>query len=382
MGIKISTTKVFEDLINTDKRICVFQGSSRASKTYNILIYWVYRLLQENNKTLSIVRKTLPALKGSVLRDLKEILINFDVYDPNKWHSSDGYYQLGSNMIEWFSVDDETKLRGRKRDYLFMNEATEISEEEYTQLILRTSDRVVIDLNPSLWNSWIYDLEGKDDVFYTIITYTDNPFLSEIQIKEIEKLQFRDQNLWRVFGLGQKGVPTRVVFNHQQVCDEIPIDAKLLGYGIDFGWSDPNTLIAVYKQDENIYCDELLYLRHTTLPDFIYKIKDLEINLRDDFICDSQKPEAIEEMRRNGINSKSVKKGTILHGIDLIKRHNLFVTPTSINLINELNSYIWKQDKNLKNLDEPIDNFNHCIDPIRYILEMKIGKKQKKFAFV
>jgi phage terminase large subunit len=373
---------VFEDLINTDKRICVFQGSSRASKTYNILIYWVYRLLQENNKTLSIVRKTLPALKGSVLRDLKEILINFDVYDPNKWHSSDGYYQLGSNMIEWFSVDDETKLRGRKRDYLFMNEATEISEEEYTQLILRTSDRVVIDLNPSLWNSWIYDLEGKDDVFYTIITYTDNPFLSKIQIKEIEKLQFRDQNLWRVFGLGQKGVPTRVVFNHQQVCDEIPIDAKLLGYGIDFGWSDPNTLIAVYKQDENIYCDELLYLRHTTLPDFIYKIKDLEINLRDDFICDSQKPEAIEEMRRNGINSKSVKKGTILHGIDLIKRHNLFVTPTSINLINELNSYIWKQDKNLKNLDEPIDNFNHCIDPIRYILEMKIGKKQKKFAFV
>ena len=379
---KIQTTRVFEDLINTDKRICVFQGSSRASKTYNILIYWVYRLLQENNKTLSIVRKTLPALKGSVLRDLKEILINFDVYDPNKWHSSDGYYQLGSNMIEWFSVDDETKLRGRKRDYLFMNEATEISEEEYTQLILRTSDRVVIDLNPSLWNSWIYDLEGKDDVFYTIITYTDNPFLSEIQIKEIEKLQFRDQNLWRVFGLGQKGVPTRVVFNHQQVCDEIPIDAKLLGYGIDFGWSDPNTLIAVYKQDENIYCDELLYLRHTTLPDFIYKIKDLEINLRDDFICDSQKPEAIEEMRRNGINSKSVKKGTILHGIDLIKRHNLFVTPTSINLINELNSYIWKQDKNLKNLDEPIDNFNHCIDPIRYILEMKIGKKQKKFAFV
>ena len=380
--MKIQTTRVFEDLINTDKRICVFQGSSRASKTYNILIYWVYRLLQENNKTLSIVRKTLPALKGSVLRDLKEILINFDVYDPNKWHSSDGYYQLGSNMIEWFSVDDETKLRGRKRDYLFMNEATEISEEEYTQLILRTSDRVVIDLNPSLWNSWIYDLEGKDDVFYTIITYTDNPFLSKIQIKEIEKLQFRDQNLWRVFGLGQKGVPTRVVFNHQQVCDEIPIDAKLLGYGIDFGWSDPNTLIAVYKQDENIYCDELLYLRHTTLPDFIYKIKDLEINLRDDFICDSQKPEAIEEMRRNGINSKSVKKGTILHGIDLIKRHNLFVTPTSINLINELNSYIWKQDKNLKNLDEPIDNFNHCIDPIRYILEMKIGKKQKKFAFV
>jgi len=380
--MKIKTTTVFENLINTDKRVCVFQGSSRASKTYNILIYWVYRLLQEENKTLSIVRKTLPALKGSVLRDLKEILINFGMFDSSKWHSVDGYYELGSNTIEWFSVDDETKLRGRKRDYLFINEATEINEEEYTQLILRTSDRVTIDLNPSLWKSWIYDLEGQEDVFYTIVTYKQNPFLSDVQVKEIEKLQYRDQNLWRVFGLGQKGVPTRVVFNHQQMCDEIPKEAKLLGYGIDFGWSDPNTLVGVYKLDDNIYCDELLYLRHTTVPDFIYRIKDLGLNLKDDFICDSANPQSIEEMKRNGINSKSVAKGSILHGIDLIKRHNLFITPTSLNLINELNSYVWKQDKNLNNLDEPVDKDNHILDGIRYVLQMKIGKKENKFKIV
>ena len=380
--MKIKTTTVFENLINTDKRVCVFQGSSRASKTYNILIYWVYRLLQEENKTLSIVRKTLPALKGSVLRDLKEILINFGMFDSSKWHSVDGYYELGSNTIEWFSVDDETKLRGRKRDYLFINEATEINEEEYTQLILRTSDRVTIDLNPSLWKSWIYDLEGQEDVFYTIVTYKQNPFLSDVQVKEIEKLQYRDQNLWRVFGLGQKGVPTRVVFNHQQICDEIPKEAKLLGYGIDFGWSDPNTLVGVYKLDDNIYCDELLYLRHTTLPDFIYRIKDLGLNLKDDFICDSANPQSIEEMKRNGINTKAVVKGSILHGIDLIKRHNLFITPTSLNLINELNSYVWKQDKNLNNLDEPVDKDNHILDGIRYVLQMKIGKKENKFKIV
>jgi len=379
---KIQTTRVFEDLINTDKRVCVFQGSSRASKTYNILIYWVYRLLQEDNKVLSIVRKTMPALKGSVLRDLKEILINFGVYKPENWHSSDAYYTLGTNTIEWINCDDEYKLRGRRRDYLYVNEGTEISLEEYTALILRTTDRVVIDLNPSLWNCWIYDLEGQDDVFYTIVTYQDNPFLSDVQVKEIEKLKQRDQNLWRVFGLGQKGVPTRVVFNHQQVCDSIPPEAKLLGYGVDFGWSDPNTLIAVYQQGENIYCDELLYLRHTTLPDFIYKITDLGINLKDDFFCDSANPQAIEEMRRNNINAKPVQKGTILHGIDLIKRHNLYITPTSLNLINEFNSYVWKQDKNLNNLDEPVDKDNHGIDSLRYVLQMKIGKKQTKFTFV
>ena len=239
MGIKIQTTKVFQDLISQDNRVCIFQGSSRASKTYNILIYWVYKLLQEDNKVLSLVRKTLPSLKGSVLRDLKEILIKFDMYDASKWHSVDGYYELGSNIIEWFSCDDETKLRGRKRDYLFLNEATEISYDEYVQLALRTSGRITIDFNPSLWQSWLYDLEGQPDVFYTITTYKDNPFLSQSLIDEIEKLKTTgDGNLWRVFGEGQRGNPTRAVFTHHKIYSELPQGTKLVSYGIDFGYNN------------------------------------------------------------------------------------------------------------------------------------------------
>ena len=379
--MKIQTTRVFQDLISTDKRICVFQGSSRASKTYNILIYWIYKLLNENDKVLSIVRKTLPALKGSVLRDLKEILIMFGQYDPNKWHSVDGYYQLGTNMIEWFSVDDETKLRGRKRDYLFINEATEVSYDEYIQLSLRTSERIVIDLNPSLWNSWIYELEKEQDVFYTIVTYKDNPFLDQSLIDEIEKLKSRDQNLWKVFGEGQKGVPTRVVFNHQQFYSELPPSAKLIGYGIDFGFSDPCTLIKVHKDGDSIYCEELLYLRNVTIPDFIYKIKDLGVNLTDDFICDSANPQAIAEMSRNGINAKPVKKDTILSGIDQIKRCNFFVHDNSKNLQEELNSYVWKTNKDGNNLDEPEDKNNHLIDPIRYLLTMKVMRNTGVYVY-
>lgn len=370
--MKIQTTSVFETLLNSDKRINIFQGSSRASKTYNILIYFIYKLLNEENKTLSIVRKTLPALKGSVLRDLKEILIKFDLYNQNDWHSVDGYYQLGSNMIEWFSVDDETKLRGRKRDYLFINEATEVSYDEYIQLMLRTSDLTVMDLNPSLWKSWIYDLEGQPDVNYNITTYKDNPFLSEVQVQEIEKLQQRDPNLWRVFGLGQRGLPTKMVFSHQQTYSTLPEGSKLLGYGIDFGFQDPCTLIQVHKNGESIFCEELLYLRNITIPDFIYKIKDLGINLKDDFICDSANPQAIEELRRQGINAKPVKKNSILHGIDLIKRSNFYVHELSSNLQTELLSYVWKTDKNGNNLDEPVDDNNHLIDPLRYVLEMKV----------
>lgn len=374
--MKIQTTRVFEDLLNSNKRINVFQGSSRASKTYNILIFLIYKLLQEEGKTLSIVRKTLPALKGSVLRDLKEILLKFEVFDSEKWHSVDGYFELGSNIIEWFSVDDETKIRGRKRDYLFVNEATELSYDEYIQLVLRTSGLVVLDLNPSLWKSWIYDLEGQPDVKYNVVTYKDNPFLPQVQVDEIEKLKDRDPNLWRIFGLGQKGIPTKMVFNHQQLYVDLPMGSKFLGYGIDWGYSDPSTLVGVWKLDDSIYCEEFLYLKNVTIPDFIYKIKDLGINLKDDFIADSANPQAIEELRRQGINCKPVKKNSILHGIDLIKRSNFYVKFDSFNLQNELQSYIWKTDKNGNNLDEPVDSSNHLIDGIRYVMEMKVARNQ------
>jgi phage terminase large subunit len=240
---------------------------------------------------------------------------------------------------------------------------------------------IVMDLNPSLWQSWIYDLEGRDDVNYKVITYKDNPFLPETQVKEIEKLKERDPNLWRIFGLGLKGMPTKMVFTHQQLYYELPPDAKLLGYGIDWGYSDPSTLVAVYKNGEGIYVEEKLYLKNITIPDFIYKIKDLGLNLTDDFICDSANPQAIEELRRNHINAKPVKKNSILHGIDLLKRNNFYVNINSTNLLNELQSYIWKTDKNNNNLDEPVDNNNHLIDGIRYVLEMKIGRNTGVFVY-
>jgi phage terminase large subunit len=370
--LKIQTTKTFEDLLNPDYRNYVFQGASRAGKSRNIIIWMVIDLLNKENKVYSIVRKTLPALKASILRDLKEVLIQLDLYDQNKWHTVDGYVEIGSNIIEWFSLDLEERVRGRKRDVCFINEATEISFEEYVQLNLRTTERMIMDFNPSLWQSWLYDLEKQPDTFYTIVTYQDNPFLSKQQVEEIEKLQQRDPNLWRVFGLGQKGVPTRVVFSHQQIYDELPQGAKLLGLGCDIGYNDANTLVRVYKDGDSIYCEELLYLRNTTISDFIYKIKDLGINLTDDFIVDSAAPQAIAEMSRSGINAKPVKKDTILSGIDQIKRHNLFIHRNSLNLQMELNSYVWKSDKNGNNLDEPEDKNNHIIDALRYVLQMKI----------
>jgi phage terminase large subunit len=383
--MKVKTTIVFDELLNSDesdKRIVVAQGGSRSGKTYNILIYWIYRLLQENNKTLSIVRKTLPALKNSVLKDLKEVLELFGVYKDSDWHKMEGFFQLGTNTINWFSVDEPQKLRGSKRDYLYCNEANELNIEDWNQLIFRTTDKVILDLNPSEITCWVYDLEKREDCYYFKTTWKDNPFVDKNIVKELENLKFKDENLYRIYTLGEKGVPTTLIFNTYNTIQEIPEYAKLLGYGVDFGYNDPSTLIAVYQNGEDLYFDEKLYVKNLTIQDFIFKMKQENLNSTDYIWADSAAPQAIEEIRRERFNIRGVNKKSILHGLDLMKRHKIYITEKSDNILKEFKSYKWKTDKDGNLLDAPEDKDNHTIDSIRYVLESTIGNKQKKFNFV
>ena len=374
--MSVQTTVVFEKLLESQNRISVFQGSSRASKTYNILIYWVYRLLSEENKILSIVRKTGPAMKGSVLRDLKEILDKFGIYHPDNWKVVDGVYLLpGGNMIEWFACDDEAKVRGRSRDYLFINEATEVSFEEFQQLILRTREKIVIDFNPSLMESYLYDLEQREDCDYHIITYKDNPFLPLDQIREIERLKDVDDNLWRVFGLGQRGNPESLVFPKFESYEYLPIGAELLGRGMDFGYHDPTTLIEVYHRDDEIYLKEVMYAKGYTVPDIAFAMQHHNIPKWDYVWCDSAEPMLIADLKRHGFLAKAVSKQSILSGIEKIKRHKIFIHKDSENLKKEFQSYSWRKDSSGKMMDVPEDKNNHGIDAVRYVLEMTLNKK-------
>jgi phage terminase large subunit len=379
----IKTTVVFQELLNSDefgKRIVVAQGGSRSGKTFNILIYWVQKLLQENNKTLSIVRKTLPSLKNSVLKDLVQVLELFNLYDPRNFHKQEGYYQLGTNVINWFSVDEPQKLRGSKRDYLYCNEANELSTEDWNQLIFRTNDKVVLDLNPSELSSWVYDLEEREDVYYFKTTWRDNPFVSDTIVKELESLKSKDENLYRIYALGERGIPTTLVFNKYTTTQEIPYEAKLLGRGMDMGFNNPTTLIEVYQLGEDLYFNELLYVRNLTMVDIIHKMEEIGIEKTDAIWCDSASPQNIEELRRAKFNAKPVNKKSILHGIDLVRRHHIYITEKSKNILYEFQSYKWKQDKNGDLLDAPEDDNNHTIDAIRYILESTIAQKKTKFV--
>jgi len=382
--MEINTTNIYQVLEdNKDTRLLLFQGSARSGKTWNILIWLVLHLLQNPNKTLSIVRKTLPALKGSVLRDLKEILEQLNQYEPNRWKKQDGYYEFpNGSVIEWFSTDEEQKLRGRKREMLFVNEANEITRDEYIQLAIRTTGQIIMDYNPSDIDSYIYELiDTEEDVFFHKSTYKDNPFLSNEIIKEIESLKEKDTNLWRVFGLGERGVSTTNVFNTFNITDEFPIDGGKVIRALDFGYNDPTALIEVRVIEDSIYIRELLYLRGLTSDDLVYKIEGLGIEKTDDLWCDSARPEIIEDLKRKRINAKPVKKHTILHGIDLIKRHKVYIHEDSTNIIDEFNSYKWKTNKDGKTLDVPEDDNNHAIDAIRYCLEM-LNKPKTTYHFL
>jgi phage terminase large subunit len=383
--MKIKTTVVFEHLqraTEQNKRIVVAQGGARSGKTFNTLLWWVQKLLQEEKKTLSIVRKTLPALKQSILKDLIEILELFELYDPNKHHKQEGYFELPNGcIINYLSIDEPQKLRGAKRDYLYINEANELTLEDWRQLLMRTESTITLDLNPSELNSWVYSLEQREDCYYYITTWKNNPFIPQTLIDEIERLKDTDENYYRIFGMGEKGIPTTLVFNTWHTVDEIPVDAKLLGRGCDFGFNSPTTLIEVYQRGNDLFFHEKLYVKSLTMGDIIYKMEELGIEKTDDIWCDSALPQNIEEFKKARFNAKPVKKNSILHGIDLIKRHKVHITSSSPNIIKEFQTYKWKSDKEGNMLDVPEDDNNHAVDAIRYVLEMKIFRNTGTFVY-
>jgi len=318
--------------------------------------------MQEKGKVFSIVRKSLPSLKMTAYRDFFEILRNLDLYDEARHNKSDYTYTLNGNLFEFISLDQPQKKRGARRDYLFCNEANELSWEDFFQLLVRTTGKIWIDYNPSDAFHWIYDkLLTRDDVTYIQSTYKDNPFLNASIVEEIERLQHTDEDYWRIYGLGERGMSRATIFQFGTM--DVPENAKLLAYGLDFGFTnDPTALVAAYEHQGNLYFDELVYRTGMTNNDIANLFTSIGIDRRSEVYADSAEPKSIEELYRRGFNIKPTTKGpdSVNAGIDIMKRYKLFITPRSTNLEKEMRNYKWVEDKNGNLLNKPIDAFNHC----------------------
>ena len=373
----IQTNKVFNHLIKSDKRIIVEQGGTRSGKTYNILLWLIFYYTERNTaKTITICRKSFPSLRASVMRDFFDILREHDLYREDFHNKSSHEYHLNGNLVEFISLDQPQKIRGRKRNLLYINEANELFYEDWQQLIFRTDGRIILDYNPSESFHWIYDrVIPREDCDFYQTTYRDNPFLDEKIKQEIERLQYTDEDYWRIYGLGERGMSRATVF--QFGTSEIPQEAKLLSYGLDFGFTnDPSAIVAIYQHGDNLYLDELLYRTGMTNRDLHHHLQSLGLDRRDEIFADSAEPKSIEELHRFGWNVKPTAKGqdSINAGIDILKRHKIFATARSNNLIKELQNYKWTEDKNGNLLNKPIDVMNHALDAARYAVFNKLSK--------
>lgn len=375
------TTTAAKKLSKLSKRIKIVQGGTSAGKTFNILPILQSKAISKPNQVISVVAESIPHLKRGALKDFLQILHSTNRYNDEQFLKGDRIYKFhNGSYIEFFSADQPDRLRGARRDILYINEANNIPFESYQQLAIRTDSEVWLDFNPT-HEFWAHtELKEDPDSEFIILTYKDNEALSDSIIKEIEKARDKAKtseywsNWWNVYGLGKIGSLEGVVFQNWKQIDKIPNDAQLLAYGLDFGYSnDPTAVIAVYKYDQKILLDEIIYQKGMLNSDIANRLKPITgLSM---IYADSAEPKSIKEIRLHGLNIKATDKGrdSVNYGINLLQQYDLRVTKRSTNLIKELRHYTWDTTKTGEKLNKPIDAFNHAIDAVRYVAMMKLN---------
>lgn len=365
-----SLTTATKKITALKKRIRAIQGGTAASKTISILLYLIHLAQSDKEPTLtSVVSETLPHLKKGAIRDFLNILEAHKYYKDDRWNRSDYTYTFETgSKIEFFSADQPAKVRGPRRDRLFMNEANNVPYETFDQLEVRTKEFIFLDWNPT--NSfWFYDdVQGKrDDVDHLILTYKDNEALDPAIVRSIEQRKGNKQ-WWQVYGLGQLGELESRIYKDWKIIDDIPHEARLYRYGLDFGYTnDPTAIIAVYQYNGGFIVDQEAY--QTGLSN--KQIADILLNLPKALvIADSSEPKSIDEIKGYKVMIIPSKKGvgSVVQGIQYVQDQRISITSRSVETIKEYRNYLWMTDKGGRVINEPIDLWNHGLDALRYAL--------------
>jgi len=364
-------TTAINKILSLKRRIKIIQGGTSAGKTFGILPVLIDKATKNAGLEISIVAESIPHLRRGALRDFEKIMKWTGRFFDDRFNKTLLKYEFANgSFIEFFSADDSSKLRGARRDILYINECNNVPFEAYNELAIRTKKEVYLDFNPAN-EFWVHkELKDEPDSDFIILTYKDNEALDDSIVQQIEKNREKAKtssywsNWWKVYGEGQVGSLEGVVFSNWKQIDVIPTEAKLIGIGLDFGYTnDPTAIIEIYKHNETRIVNQLVYQTGLLNSD-IAKLLPNNVPI----YADSAEPKSIEEIRRYGKTIKAVTKGkdSINYGIDVMQRQSYLVTSKSVDLIKELRSYTWDTDKQGTRLNKPIDHFNHGIDALRY----------------
>lgn len=365
-------TTAINKLIKLTQRKRVVQGGTSAGKTFGILPLLIDYAAKNPKTEISIVSETIPHLRRGAMKDFLKILDWTNRFKNENWNRTLLTYNFeNGSYIEFFSADQESKLRGARRHILYINEANNLTFEAYHQLAIRTSKYIWLDFNPTA-EFWAHtEVLKEDDSELIVLTYKDNESLSETIVRDIESARDKADtssywaNWWKVYGLGEVGSVQGTIFTNWESIDKIPDAARLVGIGLDFGYSvDPTAAVAIYKYNNQYILDEIIFQKELSNREIANLLKDYRVMI----IADSAEPKSIAELQSYGLKVLGALKGkdSIVHGIQLIQQQSLLVTKKSINLIKELRGYTWATDRNGQPTGDPIDILNHTMDAMRY----------------
>lgn len=388
--MRVKKTIAFHRLKELQSRIRIVKGGTSASKTVSILCLLINYAIRNDGKEISVVSESVPHLRRGALKDFLAILKGLNRYNDSQYNKSTLKYTFtNGSYIEFFSTDQPDKLRGARRTDLYINECNNVPFDAYTQLATRTSGTIWLDYNPSSL-FWVdKELIGQPDTDYITLTYKDNDALPESIVREIEKAKEKAktstywENWWKVYGLGEQGSLEGVCIPDWKEIDRIPEDARLMAYGMDFGYSvDPTTLIGLYKWNEAYIYDEVLYKKGMLNRDISRFISQQDI--KENIVADSAEPKSIAELQGYGHSIYGVSKGrdSVVYGINLINQNEIYVTARSKNLKRELQGYVWAKDKEGNTLQKPTGEHPDCIDAARYVLTDQLENPNKGEYFI
>ena len=373
------------DLImsNPDETVFVIRGGQGASKTVSIIELLIQSLLA-STKEVSVISSELSKMKRTVIRDYKKIAKDWGALRNDDFNRSESKHEYpNDSYIDFLGADVNDIGKGFRRDIVYINEADKMDIDTAVQFISRAG-LTIIDYNPdSLF--WGDDYINENN--FLTLTFEDNEYLPKSEVDSILdykakgfhnpnlpfELLFKEENVkssywsnkWRVYGLGMVGSLDGVVFDNWEQIDEIPSEARLLGYGLDFGYSnDPTAIVEVWKYNDKRILNQLCYRKGLSNKEIAKYITTLA-----PCYCDSAEPKSIAELQDLGLNAEPVTKGpdSINFGIQIMQEYNYLITKKSVDLINEFQKYTWQKDRRTNDkINKPIDKFNHAIDAVRY----------------
>ena len=369
--------KKLKPLFIDSKRYLVAQGGMRAAKTYSILMLIISWCQTNADKIATVASMSYPHLSRGAIRDFQAIMKAADIWEPERWNQSSKIYTFGNGTILEFISVDNMSAHGPARDLLFVNEANDMDLHTFQNLAFRTTGKVIIDYNPT-HEFWAHQLikDEKDNADFIILTYKDNEALAPSIREAIEsrkpKKGEEPSNWWTVYGLGQVGsLEGNVYSGWRKATEDDYKNAKLIRYGLDFGFSNDETaLVAIWRKESGeLIAQELIYKTNILGSQYGDELCKAGVDPSVLIVADSARPEIIAEIKAQGFRIVGADKnpGSVLRGIDRVKQEQIIYDGKNIE--REYLSYAWRTKRSGEVLDEPQDGQDHAVDSIRYAVD-------------